>query len=171
MSNDNSPFRTAFGLLLAQRGLEPRTLHSKIHGEQHWARVWRNGSELARVYEINPLIVAWFAILHDYWRKNDDRDPEHGLRAASKLPDLYQRGALTLDLTERLALIQALEFHSVGMTRGVDIAVQVCWDADRLDLGRRGVDITPDPYRLCTQHARTMIPDALRRSRGITSPF
>jgi hypothetical protein len=34
--------------------------------------------------------------------------------------------------------------------------LQACWDADRLDLGRVG--ITPQPHRLCTDAARSLIP-------------
>lgn len=34
---------------------------------------------------------------------------------------------------------KALAYHSDGYTEG-DITVQVCWDADRLDLGRVGIN-------------------------------
>ena len=42
-------------------------------------------------------------------------------------------------------LTEALKYHSDGYTRAI-ITVQVCWDADRLDLGRVG--IKPAPHRL-----------------------
>ena len=48
-------------------------------------------------------------------------------------------------------LIEALMHHSEGYTQG-DVTVRVCWDADRLDLGRVGID--PKPERLCTEPAR-----------------
>ncbi len=48
---------------------------------------------------------------------------------------------------------EALKYHSDGYTRA-DIIVQVCWDADRLDLGRVG--IKPAPHRLCTASAKSV---------------
>ena len=35
-----------------------------------------------------------------------------------------------------------------------DVTIQICWDADRLDLGRVG--ITPHPSRLCTAAAKRL---------------
>ena len=67
-------------------------------------------------------------------------------------------------------LLEAL----AGVERGVpvladgftdaDLTVQVCWDADRLDLGRVGIE--PIPEKLCTEPARDskMIAWAYRRS-------
>jgi len=48
---------------------------------------------------------------------------------------------------------EALKYHSDGYTEA-DITVQVCWDADRLDLGRVG--IKPAPHRLCTASAKSV---------------
>ena len=48
-------------------------------------------------------------------------------------------------------LREACEGHSAGHV-DADPVVQVCWDADRLDLGRVG--IRPDPRLLCTLPAR-----------------
>ena len=50
-------------------------------------------------------------------------------------------------------LTEALKYHSDGYTEA-DITVQVCWDADRLDLGRVG--IKPAPHRLCTASAKSV---------------
>ena len=50
-------------------------------------------------------------------------------------------------------LTEALKYHSDGYTRA-DITVQVCWDANRLDLGRLG--IKPAPNKLCTATARSV---------------
>lgn len=46
----------------------------------------------------------------------------------------------------------ACEKHSDGLT-DADITVQVCWDADRLDLGRVGV--RPHARYLCTDAAKS----------------
>ena len=48
-------------------------------------------------------------------------------------------------------LTEALIHHSEGYTEG-DVTVRVCWDADRLDLGRVGIE--PKLDRLCTETAR-----------------
>ena len=50
-------------------------------------------------------------------------------------------------------LTEAFKYHSDGYTEA-DITVQVCWDADRLDLGRVG--IKPAPHRLCTASAKSI---------------
>ena len=61
-------------------------------------------------------------------------------------------------------LTEALKYHSDGYTEA-DITVQVCWDADRLDLGRVG--IKPAPHRLCTASAKSVdvLEAAYERSR------
>jgi hypothetical protein len=68
-----------------------------------------------------------------------------------------------LDGEELDLLHRACSAHSDGLT-DADVTVQVCWDADRLDLGRVGIE--PSPARLCTQAARDpkMIAWAYRRS-------
>lgn len=48
-------------------------------------------------------------------------------------------------------LSYACMHHSNGLLEA-DLTVQVCWDADRLDLGRVGN--VPSPKRLCTPAAR-----------------
>jgi len=55
---------------------------------------------------------------------------------------------------EMRLLDEALTYHSDGYT-DADITVQTCWDADRLDLGRVGVQ--PSEKKLCTQTAKNAI--------------
>lgn len=134
------------------------------HGIAHWSRVWLNGRELARQYDINPMIPAWFAFLHDSQRHNENLDPGHGRRSAAFARSMASQGILRGLSSHELGLLcDAMEWHSEGGTHG-PLAVQICWDADRLDLGRVG--IYPDEQRLCTQHARQMIPAAYARSVG-----
>jgi uncharacterized protein len=97
-------------------------------------------------------IVELFCLLHDTQRRNEYRDPSHGRRAARYARTL--RGVwLDISDKEMNLLTEALKYHSNGYTRA-DITVQVCWDADRLDLGRAG--IRPVPHRLCTAPARSV---------------
>jgi uncharacterized protein len=139
-----------------------------IHGEAHWARVRENGLRLARETGADPLIAQFFAYLHDCQRRNDGFDREHGPRAAAFVETL---GASLLPLSgqRRQLLVYACAYHSDGLTRA-PISVQVCWDADRLDLGR--IDIEPDPAYLCTAAARdpALIDWAFRRSQAGRPP-
>jgi uncharacterized protein len=66
-------------------------------------------------------------------------------------------------------LYHACAFHTDGLTEA-DLTVQVCWDADRLDLGRVG--ISPRRDYLCTDPAKDprMIQWAEARSRDRVVP-
>jgi uncharacterized protein len=134
-----------------------------IHGAKHWARVHENGLRLAEKTGADPEILELFAYLHDSQRLSDGWDLEHGRRAASFVEGL--QGSLLALCEEKLRiLVYACAHHSDGLTEA-DVTVQTCWDADRLDLGRIGIQ--PDPRRLCTLAARepTMIEWAVARSQ------
>ena len=133
-----------------------------IHGVRHWGRVRANGLQLAAAMGANPRVVELFAVLHDSCRRNDGYDPAHGRRAAARLPEMQGR-YFDLDARELALLHDACAGHSDGGI-DADVTVQVCWDADRLDLGRVG--IRPSPERLCTPAARdpAVIARAYRRS-------
>lgn len=135
-----------------------------VHGYAHWLRVRQNGLRLAELTGANPTVVELFAFLHDICRQNDGVDPGHGQRAADFAESLpYVRDLLSPQ--EINLLWEACAGHTRGQTQA-DLTVQVCWDADRLDLGRIG--IRPDPRYLCTEAARRreIIEWAYRRSLG-----
>ena len=136
--------------------------HNGFHGFDHWMRVLHNGRLLAAAERANLKVVELFCLLHDTQRLNEDDDPLHGHRAAQFAQTL--RGQW-FDLTdgEMDLLTKALAYHSDGYTQG-DTTVQVCWDADRLDLGRVG--LRPDPDRLCTNTAKSpfVLEEAYQRS-------
>ena len=138
-----------------------------IHGVAHWSRVWYHGRMLAAATDVNPAILAWFAFLHDSQRHNDGFDPEHGRRAADFAVHL-QRQAVINDLAPREfeQLCEAMRLHSDGHTVA-DAAIVACWDSDRLDLARVGIQ--PHPSRLCTDAARvpSVIHEAVRMARGL----
>ncbi|MCZ7597083.1 MAG: hypothetical protein M5U09_04060 [Gammaproteobacteria bacterium] len=134
-----------------------------IHGAGHWARVRYNALVLAGRNGANTRVVELFAFLHDAERRNDDRDPGHGLRASRLAAEL--NGRLVRISDEEQALLEAAcRGHSGGRSHD-DLTVRTCWDADRLDLGRVGV--RPDPDYLCTPKARdpALIEEAWSRSR------
>ena len=121
-----------------------------IHGAAHWTRVRHIGLSLAADTGAQPRVVELFAFLHDSCRKNDDKDPNHGSRAAL-LAERVNTRVLLLTEVELSLLVQACIGHSDGEVHS-DITINTCWDADRLDLPRIG--IRPDPTRLCTSRAR-----------------
>jgi len=138
-----------------------------IHGLPHWSRVWFHGRGLAASLDVDPAVLAWFAYLHDSQRANDGRDTGHGARAADFAVRL--RLARVIDeLDDRgfERLCEAMRLHSDGHTTG-DVTVLACWDADRLDLARVGID--PHPSRLCTGSARRpeTIRSAVRLATGV----
>ena len=138
-----------------------------IHGVSHWSRVRLNGLILAERTGANPLVVEYFAFLHDLGRENDDYDPDHGLRGAEIAEDV--NGTLIKLSRNELALLKkACEGHSDGHTQA-DVTIMTCWDADRLDLGRVGID--PDPDKLCTLTAKrpSVMRPAFLRSIGRSS--
>ena len=121
------------------------------HGVGHWARVLENGLRLAQAMDAKVEVVQLFAIFHDSRRINEGTDDGHGHRGADLAAEL--RGDL-LDLSDDdFELLRfACDHHTDGMTEA-DITIQVCWDADRLDLGRVG--IVPAPKKLCIPAAKT----------------
>jgi uncharacterized protein len=130
------------------------------HGVVHWARVLENGLRLAAATGANREVVTLFALFHDSRRVNESRDEGHGLRGGEYARAL--RGVLVhLQDPEFELLYEACRLHTDGRTQG-ELSLQVCWDADRLDLGRVG--ITPDPNRLCTEAARALMAWAHERA-------
>lgn len=112
---------------------------SRHHGPKHWRDVARVGRVICLADPaVDPLIVLLFAAFHDTKRQNDDRDPEHGARAADRLLDLYNEGRLPLDAEQTFKLMYALRVHDARQTSD-DPTIGACWDADRLTLSRVGV--------------------------------
>lgn len=121
---------------------------SHIHGMAHLQRVEQNGLRLATSYPDAHLnVIRAFAYLHDSCRQSDNYDPEHGPRAARLVPQIRHTLLSALGDEEIDELIMACEGHTKLHRTGI-ITVDICFDADRLDLGRVG--ITPDPSRMAT---------------------
>lgn len=123
------------------------------HGLSHWQRVERNGiilsTENGAIREnVNIKVVRYFAYLHDKCRLNDWTDLEHGVRAADMLPTI--RDTILKDFTdEEVALLEkACRYHTTEQRTGIP-TVDICFDADRLDLGRVG--IVPNPKLMATE--------------------
>lgn len=136
------------------------------HGVAHWARVLENGLRVADSNGADREVIALFALFHDARRVNEHRDPGHGLRGGELARSL--RGTLVhLDDARFALLFEACRLHTDGLTAG-DPTLQACWDADRLDLPRVGID--PKPRKLCTDAARGLVAWAAARAVGGHEP-
>jgi len=139
-----------------------------IHGLPHWARVLENGRRLAESADADVTVVELFALFHDARRVSEGRDRDHGLRGAALARQLH--GTLGPVTDAQLALLcEACENHTDGRTTA-DATVAVCWDADRLDLGRVGIRVRPN--LLSTEAARdpAVLAWAEGRSEGEVIP-
>ncbi len=140
-----------------------------LHGVTHWARVYENGLRIANVNNVNQDVLLLFSVFHDSRRVNDEVDPGHGTRGA-EFAARYRGRYFELADKEFDILYYACEAHTDGLTEG-DLTVQICWDADRLDLGRVGT-LSPKPEKLCTAAAKDpeMIAWASDRARNAHVP-
>jgi uncharacterized protein len=128
----------SYGELWKEVSEKKSSASSPIHGLTHWRRVFENGLVIAKETGANIDIIELFALFHDSCRFNDGKDPNHGRRAAKWVKSMRSdlRG-LSEDLFQ--FLLEALRDHThVRCTENIHIAT--CWDADRLDLGRVGVN-------------------------------
>lgn len=133
-------------------------LQSRLHGLDHWFRVWQNAQMLIGMNATADLeVVALYALFHDAMRVNDGPDPGHGMRGFTLWERIDQRheGILGKLLTDRRKelFFEACVEHSDGKVT-TDPTIAVCWDSDRMDLHRKG--IFPDAKYMSTQDAITL---------------
>lgn len=121
--------------------------YSIIHGVTHWDRVYDNGLRLLTP-EVNANVVAAFAYLHDSCREDDGYDEEHGPRAAEMIKTIRTTLLAFLSDEEFDMLTEACRHHTT-MQKSGNPTVDACFDADRLDLWRVGIE--PDPDRMATK--------------------
>ena len=123
---------------------------SGFHGVDHWDRVYNNGQRLL-THEVRPIVVGLFAYLHDSCRIDDGEDLDHGPRAADYI-EVIRDSLLKEVCDEDIELLKkACRLHTVVEKTG-NPTIDACFDADRLDLGRVGID--PDPDRMATEKGK-----------------
>ncbi len=126
--------------------------YSCLHGVDHWKRVAAAGHALLQdTPKADPLLVFLFALFHDSMRLDDGNDPDHGPRAGVLVRELGDRLPDTIGHARIDTLVYACNEHTFGGTSS-DPTVAVCWDADRLNLWRVGIQ--PDPLLLSTAAAK-----------------
>lgn len=119
---------------------------SRIHGLNHWRRVEAFGLLMAEVCpEADKEVISWFAYTHDSMRTDDGCCTEHGPNAAeliNKVRDSYMS-----ELSDKqIQKLRTACYHHTFEKNAEDITVDICFDADRLDLLRCG--LTPDPQMM-----------------------
>lgn len=127
---------------------------SELHGVQHWDRVAKFGKALSERTKADIAVVLCFAYLHDVARENDLDDIGHGPRAALLVDEIRETLLRKLTEAQIATLKMACKYHTIKHC-SIDVTVDTCFDADRLDLPRSG--ITVDPKRLATNEAREFI--------------
>ncbi|MCL4353437.1 MAG: hypothetical protein M1484_04060 [Patescibacteria group bacterium] len=125
---------------------------NSLHGLPHWKHVEALGRRLATSTKADLRVITLFAYLHDSCRKNDDFDPEHGVRAVKFVKELFEAKMLNITTKQLETLVFACQFHNQKQIKPKNITVATCWDADKLDLERMGT--TPDSNYLFTEVAK-----------------
>lgn len=110
-----------------------------LHGPRHWRRVEEHGIRLAQSTPGAQLIVVrLFAVFHDAERVNELTDLEHGPRAAELVLRMHGE-RFQLDGESLELLRYACAHHTDGDVTDQP-TIGCCWDADRLDLPRVGIE-------------------------------
>ena len=110
------------------------------------------GSELlATVPAADPLVVLLFALFHDSQRETDYIDPEHGPRGAALARELIPAALPQVEDMDLQVLCRACELHTTAPPSGHP-TLGTCWDSDRLNLWRVGIE--PSPRYLSTEEAK-----------------
>jgi uncharacterized protein len=116
-------------------------LQSRLHGLDHWFRIWKNAQLLiGKEPSADLQIIALYALFHDSMRVNDGADPGHGIRGYKLWERLNKLHNLDEYLSHRQweVFFEACTEHSNGYISS-DPTIAVCWDADRLDFHRKGI--------------------------------
>jgi len=125
---------------------------STVHGPGHWFKVERNARYLCNEERIDDRIPRLFAVIHDIMREHDGFDKEHGPKASRFVEDIAG-SVLGLNPGDIALLSLACRDHTTVKETTNDV-IGLCWDADRLDIGRVG--IVPDPAFMTSRSAKAM---------------
>jgi len=127
------------------------------HGINHWRRVYYNTQKLSAYYNIESEVFELFALLHDSKRHDEFEDRYHGVRAAGFVQKLLRDDVIALDTEDSERLLYACANHTKSDKSDPlfnDLIVQICFDSDRLDIGRVGYVV--DPTYLATEYAKNL---------------
>ncbi len=128
------------------------------HGIYHWERVYINTQKLSSYYKVESEVFELFSLLHDSKRVNEFKDKHHGKNAAEFTKKLLNEGIIKLNDEDAEKLIYACANHTYSDKNNPlfnDIVVQICFDSDRLDIGRVGYAV--DEKYLATDYAKSLV--------------
>ena len=138
-------------------------LQSRMHGLDHWYRVWKNALLLSSGdRSVDMDVVALYALFHDSMRLNDGADIDHGNRAWRLWESYKARNESIVDIfnhRQEELLFEAIVEHSNGL-RTTNPTIAICWDADRLDLHRKA--LWPDARFMSTNEGIALCMNRLR---------
>lgn len=124
-----------------------------IHGKSHWERVEKYGHYLADLNGADKQVLSLFAYTHDLGRENDSyEDTLHGKRSAEIVKNFFSKNIIKITNEQLDKLVYACVHHSELRAQSDDLTIQTCWDSDRLDIWRVGIE--PNPLYLYTQEAK-----------------
>ena len=138
---NNNPFQS-HSLLFEKVSNEFALSLEGIHGVKHWIQVYHYTQFLAKSYNIESEVFLLFSLLHDSKRENEYEDIEHGIKAARSIEAYQNQGLILLSNEDTERLIFACANHTKADKSHPlyqDLVVQICLDADKLDIGRVGV--------------------------------
>ena len=124
--------------LINQLQRDSKLFHSPIHGFRHWRTVEKNGLYLSQFNNGDPAVISHFAYFHDCMRVNEHRDDGHGKRGGEYA--LKVRDLIDLNDEQLQTLYRACSGHTGGRNPSCD-TISCCWEADRLDLRRVGIEL------------------------------
>ena len=130
------------------------------HGINHSRRVYENTQRLSTHYNIESEVFELFALLHDSKRHDEFQDKHHGKRAAAFVQELLDEAMIVLDEEDTERLLYACDNHTCSDKSHPlfsDLIVQICFDSDRLDIGRVGYSV--DTSYLATDYAKSLVVD------------
>lgn len=124
---------------LMQRLTEQFSLHPRsLHGPRHWVRVRRYGQFLVPQTGADAQVVELFSLFHDACRVSESHDPDHG-RRGGQLAREWCGVQFQLEPERLELLVAACDGHTDELS-SPDPTIGTCWDSDRLDLDRVGID-------------------------------
>lgn len=129
----------------------------ELHGLKHWKNVHRNGVLLMQMQSnVNPFVVIAFAYLHDCCRINNGNDESHGERALGAIDEI--RNTILKNFSnEEISLLKAACLLHTSIQKVGNPTIDICFDADRLDLDRVG--IKPNPLKMATLRGASFADD------------
>ena len=127
------------------------------HGINHWRSVYENTQRLSAHYKIESEVFELFALLHDSKRENEAIDKQHGKRASEFVENLLHAEEIVMNDKDAKRLLYTCANHTYSDKSDPlfnDLIVQICFDSDRLDIGRVGYVV--DPSYLATGYAKQL---------------